>query len=117
MELRDQKEVVHDHIFRRHLPYTIIDVGYWHQISFPRLPSGKADYAMLMPNTQIYGDGHAPNLLTDKRDIGRFVARIVKDNRTLNKRIFTWSDELSQIQIYGIVEKLSGEELERNYVS
>lgn len=41
MLLRDEKEVVHDHIFRAKLPFTIIDVGYWHQLSFPNLPSGK----------------------------------------------------------------------------
>ena len=115
--LRDQKEVVYNHVLKHHLPYTFIDVGFWHQISFPRLPSGRSDYAALVPITNIYGDGTAPNLLTDEQDVGRFVSRIIKDERTLNKKVFTYSDELSSNQIFDIMERVSGEKLERKYVS
>lgn len=58
--------------------YTFIDVGYWYQLSVPRLPSGRIDkYIFPDMNTVLHVDGEAPNLLTDLRDIGRFVARIV----------------------------------------
>ena len=117
MLIRDDKEKVYNHVFRNRLPYTIIDVGFWHQISFPRLPSGKADYATLAPITKIYGDGTAPNLLTDERDIGRYVARIVRDDRTLNKKVVTYSDELSSNQIWELAEKVSGEKIGREFVS
>jgi len=119
MDLRDKKEKVHERIWYHHLPYTIVDIGFWHQISFPELPSGRVDYAMmkLVPLNVIFGDGTAPNLLTDKRDIGRFVARIIKDERTLNKRVFTRSDVLSQNEIWEILEKKSGEKIETTYVS
>lgn len=116
MTIRDEKETVHDRIFFQHVPYTIVDVGYWHQISWPQLPSGRVDYAAVMPLTEIYGDGDAPTLLTDKRDQGRFMARIIKDPRTLNKRVVTHSDELTQNQIWDLAEKLSGESIPRNYV-
>ncbi|KAJ7819090.1 hypothetical protein B0H14DRAFT_3738323 [Mycena olivaceomarginata] len=39
-ELRDAKEQVYQDIWKQYVPYTIIDIGYWHQISFPTLPSG-----------------------------------------------------------------------------
>jgi hypothetical protein len=117
MMLRDDKEVVYNHIFRQHLPYTIVDVGYWHQISFPRLPSGKSDYVAILPKNDVYGGGTAPNLLTDERDIGPFVARIIKDPRTLNKKVFTYSDELSANQIFDLMETISGEKIPREYVS
>ena len=119
MMIRDEKELVHDHIFRERVPYTIIDVGFWHSISHPRLPSGKADYSLLFPQmpAEIFGDGNAPTLLTDKRDIGRFVARTVKDPRTLNTRVVTWSDQISQNQVWDLMEKLSGESIPRKYVS
>jgi hypothetical protein len=117
MLLRDEKEKVYNRVLYNHLPYTFIDVGYWHQISFPRVPSGQLDYASVVPNTTVYGDGDAPNLLTDKRDMGRFVARIIKDDRTLNKKVFTHSDALSQKQILEIVEKATGEKIEVNHVS
>ena len=117
MDLRNQKEQVHQRIWYHHVPYTIIDVGFWHQLSWPELPSGRLDYAKMLANTTIYGDGNAPNILTDKRDIGRFVARIVKDDRTLNKRVFTCSDVLSQNQIWTIMEQKSGEKIQTSYVS
>jgi hypothetical protein len=117
LKLRDEKEEVHARIWRHHLPYTIIDVGYWHQLSYPRLPSGVVDYAMLIKDALIYGDGNAHTLLTDKRDIGRFVARIIKDERTMNRRVFTHSDVLSQNEIWAMMEQKSGEKIERVTVS
>jgi hypothetical protein len=118
MKLRDEREQVHQRIWYHHLPYTIVDVGYWHQLSWPRLPSGRVDYAVIMPpNTTIYGDGNAPNLMTDKRDMGRFVARIIKDDRTLNKRVFTHSDVLTQNDIIAVIEEKSGEKVETTHVN
>lgn len=70
----------------------------------------------MMPEAVIHGDGDAPNLLTDLRDIGRFVARIVGDERTLNRYVYTWSDVLSENEIFEIVEEGSGEKIERKYV-
>ena len=116
MMLRDEKEVVYSAIFCAKVPYTIVDVGFWHQISFPRLPSGRSDYAALVPIKDIYGDGQAKNLLTDQRDVGEFVARIVKDERTLSKRVCVWGEELSAEEVWAVVERVSGERLERNYV-
>jgi hypothetical protein len=117
MRLRDEKEAIHAQIWKHHLPYTIVDVGYWYQISLPRVPSGKIDYAVMMPNNKIFGDGNAPNILIDKRDMGRFVARIIKDERTLNKRVFTAGDVLSQNEILKIMEAKSGEKIETTRVS
>ncbi|KAJ6556549.1 hypothetical protein DFH09DRAFT_1164724 [Mycena vulgaris] len=118
MALRDNKEEVYQHIRRLHLPYTIIDVGYWHQLSFPTLPSGRVDYAVaLKPNVEIHAGGIAPTMLTDLRDIGPFVARIIKDPRTLNKSVFTYSDLISENEIFALMEEMSGEIIERKYVS
>jgi hypothetical protein len=118
---RDEKEEVHDRIFEHKIPYTIIDVGYWHQLSVPHLASGRIDYALhnlyLQP-PKFYGGGTAKNILTDKRDMGRFTARIIQDPRTLNKRVFTWSDVLSQKEIFALVEEVGGEKVTQiNYVS
>jgi hypothetical protein len=117
MLLRDEKETVYNRVLYHHLPYTFVDVGFWHQISFTKVPSGRLDYAVASPNLTIYGSGDVPTLLTDKRDMGRFVARIIKDKRTLNKKIFTHSDALSQKEIIKIMEKATGEKIETNSVS
>jgi hypothetical protein len=114
MTLRDHKEEVHDKIFQHKIPYTIIDVGYWHQISFPRLASGKVDYALvpvLRDKPTLLAGGEKKNMLTDKRDIGRFTARIIKDPRTVNRKVFTWSDSLSQKEIFDVMEKVFGEKV------
>ncbi|KAE8424010.1 hypothetical protein BDV36DRAFT_242510 [Aspergillus pseudocaelatus] len=117
MLLRDEKEIIYNEIKRLELPFTVVDVGYWHQISFPCLPSGRVDYAALVPNTTIHGDGNAPNILTDIRDIGRFVSRIIADDRTLNKYVYTWGDILTENEILNVAEELSGEKVERQYES
>ncbi|KAI9655128.1 MAG: hypothetical protein M1821_005611 [Bathelium mastoideum] len=118
MRLREHKEVVYQEIFKQHVPYTIIDVGWWHQISFPTVPSGKVDYASVQkPNVTIFGDGKVKSILTDLRDLGRYCARIVRDERTLNKFVYTWSDVLSLEETFKLMEDLSGEKIERQYVS
>ncbi|KAF4545411.1 putative isoflavone reductase family protein [Lasiodiplodia theobromae] len=118
MLLRDLKEQVLQHVHKLFLPFTVIDVGAWYQNSFPTLPSGRLDYAAAVkPNVTIYGDGEAPNLVTDLRDIGRFVARIIADDRTLNKFVFTWGEVLTQKQIFTAIEAASGEKIEREHIS
>lgn len=117
MQLRDAKEEVYNLILKLQLPYTIIDIGFWHQLSFPPLPSGRFDEFHFLGENYLYGDGSAPNLLTDLRDIGPWVARIIKDPRTLNRKIFTWSDELSQNDIYALAESLSDEKIETQPIS
>ncbi|KAF7324093.1 Glycoside hydrolase [Mycena kentingensis (nom. inval.)] len=112
MLVRDEKEQVYQHIFKLYLPYTIIDVGFWHQVSFPRVPSGRFDEANTIPWSQtIHAGGTARNMLTDLRDIGRFVARIVKDARTLNKYVVAYGDVLTQQEIFKIAEEVSGESI------
>ncbi|KAJ5273547.1 hypothetical protein N7478_008672 [Penicillium angulare] len=117
MLLRDQKEEIYNAIKLLGIPYTVIDVGYWYQISFPSLPSGKVDYATLLPKNVIHGDGTAPNLLIDLRDIGLFVASILCDDRTLNRYVYSFGEVLSENEIYRIVEELSGEKVESTRVS
>ncbi|KAF8175419.1 hypothetical protein K438DRAFT_1908802 [Mycena galopus ATCC 62051] len=118
MRLRDSKEQVYQHIRKLYLPYTIIDVGYWYQLSFPTLPSGQVDYAAVVkPNVEIHADGNKPTMITDLRDIGRFVALIIKDQRTLNHSVFAYGALLSENEIFELSEAVSGEKIERKYVS
>ncbi|OQV11301.1 hypothetical protein CLAIMM_15157 [Cladophialophora immunda] len=112
---RDEKEVVYNLVKRLHLPYTIIDVGYWYQASFPELPSGKIDYAVSFSQRGIPGDGNVFSALTDVRDIGKYVACIIRDERTLNKMVFVYNELWTSNQIYDLLEKLSGETIQRKY--
>jgi hypothetical protein len=101
-----QKEQVYQHIRKIYLPYTIIDVGYWYQLSFPSLPSGRVDYAFLGPRSfAIEGDGDAKTAITDLRDIGRFVANIITDERTLNKSVLCYGAVVSQKEAFRLLEE------------
>lgn len=99
------------------VPYTIVDVGWWYQLAYPRLPSGRVDYAMTSGNDEIIGDGNMPTALTDLRDIGRYMAMIISDPRTLNKKILAYNLVSTQNEIYKLMEELSEEKIDRNYVS
>ncbi|GJC82938.1 isoflavone reductase-like protein [Colletotrichum liriopes] len=114
--LRELKEDVLNHIKKIKLPYTVIDVGWWYQVNLPRLPSGRIDYAVMETSDGIAGDGNVPIALTDSRDIGRYVARIISDPRTLNRMVFSYTEVVTHNQIYDLLEGLSGEKLERRYV-
>jgi uncharacterized protein YbjT (DUF2867 family) len=115
--LRDLKEQVYAHMKSIALPYTIVDVGWWYQISYPKLPSGKVDYCLTMPADEIFGTGAPPSGLTDLRDVGRYVARIIFDERTINKYVFCYNELRSQLDSYAIMERLSGETIPRHHVS
>ncbi|KAJ0104343.1 isoflavone reductase family protein [Diaporthe amygdali] len=117
MKLRETKEKVLNHIKKIYLPYTIIDVGWWYEISPPRVPSGRIDYGLMMAVTHLFGDGSAPSGLTYTKDIGKYVARIIADPRTLNNMVYVHNELWTQRQIFDKVEELSGEKLERNYLS
>lgn len=111
-----QKEIVYNQIRQLWLPYTIVDVGWWYQLSYPRLPSGRVDYAMTSGNDEIIGDGNVTTALTDLRDIGRYLALIIKDPRTLNKKVYAYNLTSTQNEIYSLMEEISEEKIDRNYV-
>lgn len=54
--------------------------------------------------------------VVDNEDMGRFVARIIADPRTINKKIMAAGASLSFNEMFGIVEDLTGEKTARKYV-
>ncbi|KXJ89849.1 hypothetical protein Micbo1qcDRAFT_149681 [Microdochium bolleyi] len=117
MALADAKYKVLDHIQRIRLPYTVIEVGWWYQISLPRVPSGKLDAGkgnglVYFPAGELVAGGTQPSALTDLRDIGRWTARIVAapGHATLNKTVFSYGEVRSQREVWELVGRLSGEE-------
>ncbi|KAH7185033.1 uncharacterized protein B0J16DRAFT_124048 [Fusarium flagelliforme] len=113
MRLHDVKEEILDHIQRIYLPYTVINVGWWYQITLPRVPSGKLDDYLTFANNNIIGGGNNPSALTNLNDIGKYVAVIISDPRTINKRVFANTETKSQQEVFELVEKITGEKPER----
>lgn len=70
-----------------------------------------------MPVDKIPGDGTVKTCLTDLRDIGPLVARIIADPRTLNKQVFAYGEVWDWNSVFDLAEKVSGETIERKYVS
>ncbi|CAG9951266.1 unnamed protein product [Clonostachys rosea f. rosea IK726] len=97
MLAREMKEDMLDHVKRLYLPYTIIDVGWWYQLSLPPLPSGNVRAKEELSTTQIVGDGTNPWALVDNRDIG--------------------NEMWTQIDVYESWGGVTGESITRNLIT
>ena len=64
----------------------------------------------------MIGNGDVKTGITDLRDVGRYVALIINDERTLNHFVFSFSEVLSQKEVFGMLEKVSGEKIAPNVV-
>jgi uncharacterized protein YbjT (DUF2867 family) len=108
-----QKEDVLNHVKSLALPYTIIDVGWWFQLTLPTsfYDIGYGD----LPGT-IPGDGNVLSAFTDARDVGKFVAKTITDPRTINKSVFCYSEMKTMTDVYNILDRVTGRKFERNYV-
>jgi hypothetical protein len=62
---------------------------------------------------EIVGGGNVPSALTDLRDAGRYVAKIIINDRTLNRMVLAYNTVMTQNQIYDLVEEMSGKSLNR----
>ncbi|KAI9149353.1 LOW QUALITY PROTEIN: Phenylcoumaran benzylic ether reductase TP7 [Paramyrothecium foliicola] len=117
LRMYDQKLDVLAAVQRMYLPYTTIDVGWWSQQMIPKLPSGRTQHAAFKLFQTIPGDGNVPVALSDYRDIGNFVAKIIVDPRTLNKSVLAYTEVLTFNEIMELLSKLSGEKVEVPYTS
>ncbi|KAI9040529.1 uncharacterized protein KD926_008095 [Aspergillus affinis] len=85
-----EKKTVYAYRKKARVPYTIIDIGVWHEVVIPRVPSGRLDRAAVMGRTFLVGAGEACCATTAIEDIGRFVASIIVDPRTLSRYVFAY---------------------------
>lgn len=103
---------------RAGLPYTIIDVGCWFPVFVPKIPSGKSDGAhSIYIDHRIVNDGVQKFALTDMSDVGRYVAQIIADPRTVNKHVFAYTEVLSMNEIWDTMARASKEVPFKDYVS
>ena len=70
------------------------------------------DSLLFTLETNLAGAGDIPWARTDLNDIGPYVARIIVDERTLNKYVFAYADLSSQNDVIALMEKLSKEKIE-----
>ncbi|KAL2678609.1 hypothetical protein Neosp_009358 [[Neocosmospora] mangrovei] len=118
--VQDAREKVLAEIKTLDLPYTVIEVGWWHFGFIPRLPSGRTDWAIALPDfivNVIPGDGNMKTCLVDNLDVGRLVAKIIVDDRTLNQKVMANGDVLTFNEAFDLADELTGEKSERKYWS
>jgi nucleoside-diphosphate-sugar epimerase len=72
---------------------------------------------MIYIDHRIVEDGNQKFALTYLADVGKYVAQIVSDPRTLNRRVFAYTDVLSMNEMWGTMAKASGETPPKDYVS
>lgn len=63
------------------------------------------------------GAGDIKCAVIDRRDIGKFVARIIADERTLNRYVFCWTEHVSVNETIAIADRVSGRKMEIEDVS
>lgn len=82
----------------------------------PPLPSGRIRVKEEYTTTQIVGDGTHPWALMDNREIGKYLARIIADPKTLNKQVFCYSEVWTQNDVFNLWERVTGESIPRDPV-
>ena len=90
------------------LGWTWIDVGWWLQLALP-YPAGFVGHPIIPQFDKVIGSGDVPFAVSDLDDIGRIVAQIIQDERTLNKSVFAAAEEVTQQDIWKIAQELSPE--------
>lgn len=82
----------------------------------PTLPSRRTERFVLPILDTLPGDGTVPIAFTDLRDIGNYIATIITDPRTLNHKVFAYTDVLALNQVGQLMEELSGEKPEQKFL-
>lgn len=98
-----QKLGIREYVKSLGITYTFIEVGWWMEFILPR-PVTATDM-WTGPSWRLYGNGDTSVALTDLDRIPDFVARIVQDDRTLNKVVFVSENETSQNEAWEYAAK------------
>lgn len=105
---RAQKASIHRYIQELGIGYTWIDIGWWKQLMLPYPSSFDAGWASTL-SYRFFADGKQPFAVTDRRVIGDFVGRIIKDDRTMNQYVFCYEEVVTQEQLWKIAEEVCSE--------
>ncbi|KAL5514228.1 hypothetical protein ACEPAG_2316 [Sanghuangporus baumii] len=116
-QLYDQKLAIRDYAKDIGIGYTFIDVGWWMQITPPFTDIQSASPVRKKAMTSCIGSGNVKCAVTDNRDIGKFVARIISDDRTLNQYVFCWTQEVTLNETIALAERVSGSKIDIENVS
>ncbi|KAK1227964.1 hypothetical protein PQX77_009011 [Marasmius sp. AFHP31] len=104
MRYQDGKLATRELIKQEDIPYTFIQVGTWAHMLFPAPHSAKDD-----AQNAFYGTGEVKTAYIGLERVGDFVARIISDERTLNKTVQVYDGEATLEEAWSLGSKVSGE--------
>ncbi|KAH8825525.1 hypothetical protein DL96DRAFT_1530174 [Flagelloscypha sp. PMI_526] len=107
--MQDMKLAVRAFIKENAIPHTFIEVGWWVNNMYP-LPHNMDSYMIPGLGKETYGTGKVPVSWTDYVNIGKLVALIVADPRTLNQAVHAYDGEATLEETWGAASKVSGED-------
>ena len=85
------------------------------EVLLPPIGSAKAEFT---DHSKIrYGTGNVKTAVIDRADIGKFVAWIIADERTLKRYVFCWTEEVTQDEIFALAKRVSGQRLDIKTIS
>ncbi|KAL5498553.1 hypothetical protein ACEPAH_1907 [Sanghuangporus vaninii] len=116
-QLHDQKLAIRDYVKEIGINYTFIDIGWWMQLTPPLIDIKFPLPLMKRVMSSYIGSGNVKCAVTDNRDIGKFVARIIADDRTLNQYVFCWSQEVTLNETIALAERVSGSKIDIENIS
>ncbi|OBZ72583.1 hypothetical protein A0H81_07784 [Grifola frondosa] len=106
-DLHDEKLRIREFVRSLGVGYTFVDIGWWNQLTLPERVESKNPYKALF--YEVFGAGDKKMLVSNVEHVGDYLARIIGDDRTLNKAVIVWEDEVSLLQAKEIGERVSGE--------
>ncbi|KFK36256.1 hypothetical protein AALP_AA4G098600 [Arabis alpina] len=117
-ETFDQKMEVRNAIEAAGIPYTYL-VGACFAAYFAGSLSQMGTLIPPKKKVDIYGDGNVKVVFVDEDDIAKYTAKTLNDPRTINQTVYLRPTEniLTQMELFQIWEKLTGNELEKTNVS
>ncbi|KAH8825527.1 NAD(P)-binding protein [Flagelloscypha sp. PMI_526] len=107
--MQDLKLGVRAFIKDHDIPHTFIEVGWWVNNMYP-LPHSIDSVMIPGLGKEAYGTGKVPVSWTDYSSIGKLVALIVADPRTLNQVVHAYDGESTLEETWAAATKASGED-------
>ena len=109
-----QKRKIHAYAEQAGVPYTSIIVGFWNQLSFPPKEPPEQLTPFQKSLLGYYGTGNVKTTLVNRLNLGRFVPSILKDERTIQKRVLAHEDEVTPDHMWEWADKYSGRKISEN---
>ncbi|KAH8825364.1 NAD(P)-binding protein [Flagelloscypha sp. PMI_526] len=107
--MHDEKLAIRHLIEEHSIPHTFIQVGWWANNMFP-LPHDITRSFLPDAGKQFAGSGTVPVSWIDYSSVGKLIALIIADPRTLNQVVHAYDGEATLNETWALGTKITGED-------